>query len=64
MNPMWFMRVARMARNPPSKKRVMIVLGVIAICAVILGIEQFIGWPEFLTGNNWKGGRLGNTPLN
>ena len=37
------------ARNPPSEARVKLVLGAIAICLTLVGIEKFIGWPEWAT---------------
>lgn len=45
----WLIRMARWARNPPSDARVKLVLAVIALCLMLLAIEQFIGWPEMLT---------------
>jgi hypothetical protein len=49
MNHLWLLRAARWARNPPSSGRVKLVLGVIAACLVLVGIEHFWGWPDFLT---------------
>ena len=58
MNPRWLLLMARLARNPPSAARVKLVLGVLAIIAVIYLIEHFIGWPDFLTveprGRIWR----------
>ncbi len=52
MNPIWLIRMARWARNPPSPGRVKLVLGVIACCLVLFGIERIFGWPDWLTVNN------------
>ena len=49
MNPRWLMRMALWARNPPSRRRIQLVLIVIAGCALNYGIVQFFGWPEALS---------------
>jgi hypothetical protein len=41
--------MALWARNPPSKRRIQIVLGTVGICALIYGYEQIFGWPDALT---------------
>ena len=46
---MWFLRMAKWARHTPSAKRVRLVLGVIALCLILVAIERWIGWPEALT---------------
>ena len=63
MNPRWFLRLARLVRNPPSKERQRLYALVLAAAAVIGGIEFFFGWPEWLTVNDWRGGMRGFTPL-
>ncbi|MGL4236046.1 hypothetical protein [Tabrizicola sp.] len=45
----WLVRAKRWVQNPPSEGRVKLVFGVIAICLVIVGIEYFFGWPDWLT---------------
>lgn len=57
MNPWFFMRLANIARHPPSRKRIYLMLTVAAIVLLIVGIENIFGWPEALTVNG-KGGRL------
>lgn len=47
----WMMRASRWARNPPSMGRVMLVLAVIAICAILFVIERYVGWPDWLTAD-------------
>ncbi|WP_306585382.1 hypothetical protein [Gemmobacter fulvus] len=49
MNMTWLLRMARWARNPPSPARVKLVLGVVAACLILAGIEWIWGWPEALT---------------
>lgn len=49
MRPIWFVRMARWARNPPSPRVVMIWAGVVALCLGIVGFELLFGWPEALT---------------
>ncbi|MDZ4135504.1 MAG: hypothetical protein U1D06_07905 [Paracoccaceae bacterium] len=51
MTPIWLIRAARWVRHPPSAARVKLVLGVIAACLVLVGVEHFIGWPDWLTTN-------------
>ena len=46
---MWFVRMGRWARNPPSMGRVKLVLGVVAVCAAIAGVQWLGLWPDFLT---------------
>lgn len=51
MNPIWFLRMARWVRRPPSPRRVALVLTVIAACLVLFAVERFFGWPDWLTVN-------------
>ncbi len=51
MNPIWFLRMAKWARRPPSTRTVLIWAGVIAICLGIVGFELLFGWPDALTLN-------------
>ena len=55
MNWRWLLRAKRWAQNPPSEDRVKLVLGVIAICVVLYGIDLIWGWPEWLTPDNLRG---------
>lgn len=48
MNPMWLIRAKRWAENPPSKKRIQLVFGVIAACLILVGVEHFIGLPDWM----------------
>lgn len=60
MNYLWFLRMAKWARNPPSSKRVKLVLGVILACLLLFAVERFIGWPDWLTLES--GGRAHRLP--
>jgi len=51
VNPIWLMRMARWVRRPPSWRRVILVLSVIAACFALFAIERFVGWPDWLTVN-------------
>lgn len=51
---LWLLRAKRWVQNPPSAARVKLVLGVIALCLVIVGIERFLGWPEWMTVDNLR----------
>ncbi len=54
----WLLRMSMWARNPPSKERVMLVLGVIAVCLALYGIERWFGWPDWLTSEMTPRGRI------
>lgn len=58
MSYRWFLRMKRLAQNPPSETRVKLVLGIILLCILLYLVERFIGWPDFLTsepvGRRWK----------
>lgn len=56
MGPLWLVRAARWARRPPSKERVMIVLGVVALAALIIGGERLFGIELEDRDWNWRRG--------
>lgn len=58
MRLLHFLRMAKWARNPPSEKRVKLVLGVIAVCLLLYGIERIFGVPFDLTPGGNPGRRL------
>ena len=43
MNPRWLLRASQWARNPPPARRVWLVLGVIAACLALAGVERLAG---------------------
>lgn len=45
----WLLRAKRWVQNPPSEGRVKLVLGVVALCLLIVAVERFLGWPEWMT---------------
>lgn len=49
MNLIWFLRMARWARNPPSWRRVLLVAGVVAACLALFAVERLGFWPDWLT---------------
>ncbi|MGL4310006.1 MAG: hypothetical protein ACRCSU_05920 [Paracoccaceae bacterium] len=51
MNLIHLLRMSKWARNPPSRRQV--IIGAIAIGGALLlaGVEYFIGWPEWATVN-------------
>jgi len=51
MNLTWLMRMAQWARHPPPAWKVALVLGVIAACIGLWGVERLWGWPDGLTVN-------------
>lgn len=44
----WLIRMSQWARNPPSAKRVALVLGVIAACLALFAYEYFVGAPDWM----------------
>lgn len=58
MNPRWFLRMAKWARNPPSEGRVKLVIAVILLSLALFGIERLFGWPDWLTPNQVPRGRI------
>ena len=58
MNPIWLLRMAQWARNPPSAGRVKLVFAIIVLCLILFGIERLFGWPEWLTPNRVPRGRI------
>ena len=51
IGPVWLLRMAQWARNPPSWGRVKLVVFVVLICFAIYGIELLWGWPDWLSVN-------------
>jgi hypothetical protein len=50
MNPLlWLLRMRKWAQNPPSWRQVKLVAAVIALCLALVGIEVFVGWPDWMT---------------
>jgi hypothetical protein len=58
MNFFWLLRASRMARHPPSGKRLILIGVVLVIVLGFYGIEQIWGWPEWLTPEGGRRGRL------
>jgi hypothetical protein len=44
-------RMAQWWRHPPSPHFVRILVVVLVLCAVLVAIERFVGWPDWLTSN-------------
>lgn len=57
-NLIWLIRASRWARNPPSARRVALVLGVIALALALVGLEHFGLWPEWATLERGRGMHL------
>ncbi len=47
----WFLRMKRWVQNPPSPRRIKLVFGVVLVCILLFLIERYVGWPDWLTGN-------------
>lgn len=48
---MWFVRMARWARHPPSWQRVVLVVAVVTVGIALASFEWIWGWPEWLKVN-------------
>ena len=51
----WLLRAARWARHPPPLSRVLLVLGVIAVCAALWGAERAGILPDWLQSERLPG---------
>lgn len=56
MGPMWMIKMARWARNPPPLWKVLLVLGVVAAAAAIIGAEWLFGIELPERDMNWRRG--------
>lgn len=54
MNLIWFVRMARWARNPPPIGRVKLVFAVIATALAIVALERVFGFPDWLAPQKLK----------
>lgn len=54
MNPIWLIRMARWARNPPSAARVKLVLAAVVLCIAIVALERVFGFPAWLAPQKLK----------
>ena len=54
MNPIWLLRAKRWVQHPPSKRRVQLVFGVIALCLLIYGIDQILGLPDWMSATDTR----------
>ena len=57
-NLIWLIRASRWARNPPSRRMVILVFSIIALGLVLLGLEYFGLWPKWATLDNPRRPRL------
>lgn len=48
MNGRWLMRMAQLARRPPSLQRVAIWAGAMAAVLIIAGVERLGLWPDWM----------------
>jgi len=55
---LWFLRMAKWAKNPPSERRVKFVFAIIGICLSLVAIEWLFGFPEWLLPNSEPGRRF------
>ena len=57
-NLIWLLRASRWARRPPSARRVVLVLGVVA-AALAIGLVEWAGWwPDWATLESGRGGHV------
>jgi hypothetical protein len=43
--------LARLWRNPPSRKKLAVMLGALALALGLVLVERFLGWPDWLRAN-------------
>ncbi len=48
LGPHWFFRMKRWAQHPPSPKKVALVLGIVAVCLALYGLEKGGLLPEWM----------------
>jgi hypothetical protein len=58
INPRWLFRMAKWAHTPPSTKRVVLVLGVVAACLAFYAFEWVFGLPEWMAVEPTRRGRF------
>ncbi len=51
MNPRWLLMAKRWAQHPPSMKRVLLVLGVVAACVLLVVAERYGLVPDWMTAD-------------
>ncbi|WP_376873103.1 hypothetical protein [Albirhodobacter sp. R86504] len=54
MNPIWFLRMTKWVRNPPSMGRIKLVFGVVAVCVLIVVLDRYGLWPDWAQGETRK----------
>ena len=54
MDPRWLLRAKRWAQNPPSWRRILLVLGVICACLALYWAERIWGMPEWIAPNDLR----------
>lgn len=49
MNPLRFLLKSKhLAQNPPAASKVRLFVGIVCACLLLIGIEAFFGWPDWL----------------
>ena len=48
LNMRHLLRMSKLARHPPSERKVKLVIGVIVICLILFAIERWIGVPDWM----------------
>ncbi|KPQ14962.1 MAG: hypothetical protein HLUCCA09_02575 [Rhodobacteraceae bacterium HLUCCA09] len=44
----WLFRMKRWADRPPPLSRVLLVVGVVVACLVLVAVERWMGWPDWM----------------
>lgn len=57
-NLTWLIRASRWARNPPSKKMVILVFSILAAGLALLALEKLGLWPDWATMERPRNPRL------
>ncbi|MFD3189195.1 hypothetical protein ACFMPD_02840 [Sedimentitalea sp. HM32M-2] len=50
----WLLRMSRWARNPPSGRRVALVLAILVLCLSVVVLEWLGWWPDWATAQRLR----------
>ncbi|MGV6848262.1 MAG: hypothetical protein ACWA5A_07785 [Marinibacterium sp.] len=54
MNPIQLLRLRRWLRHPPPRRRVLLILGVVAVCIGVWALDRAGFWPDWASAERLK----------